>query len=200
MKRIAPLFFFLLLFQAASAQDSTPIALRRFGLRVGINFAHPDFSKGTPPSDLKTNWGTGFVGGFFLMVPVSNKIALQPEYLFSQMNSSFMDIDGHFNVNYLSLPLLLRIQLSDRFSILAGPQFDLMIGAEIQDSDGTNDYTHQMEERGIAATAGLECRIWKSFALSLRYMQGLNHIGIDLGNQTIKFKYQVLQISGSYRF
>ena len=200
MIKIASLLFFILLFQAASAQDSPPIAFKRFGFRVGANFAHPDFSKGSPPSDVKTDWGAGFVGGFFLVVPISNKIALQPEYLFSQMNSSFTGTDDTFHANYLSLPLFLRFQFNDRFAVLAGPQFDLLIGSELKNSEGTTDYTHKMEERSIAVTAGLECRIWKLAALSVRYMQGFNHIGIDLEDETVEYKYQMIQISGSYRF
>lgn len=200
MKIFPPLLLFLVFFHFACAQDSPSVAFKRFGIRAGANFAHPDFSKGSPPSDVKTTWGTGFVGGFFLMVPVSNKIAIQPEYLFSQMNSPFSDSDDSFNVNYLSLPIFLRIQFNDRFAIMAGPQFDLLIGSVLKSASGTTDYTHKMEERSIAATAGLEYRIWKMFALCVRYMHGFNHIGIDLDDQRVEYKYQMIQVSAGYRF
>lgn len=193
------LFFATTLF--CNAQESTKETHQYFGVRVGVSIAHPNFSKGSPPSDFKTSWGPGFVGGVFLNVPISEKFTIQPEYLFRQMNSDISDPKTSLRFSYMSLPVLIKFNFTEKLALLAGPQFDLLIKADSESNGTETDITHETEERSIAATFGLEYLVWKTVALDARYMHGLNHIGMNRGTEEVReFKFEALQITASFGF
>ncbi|NEN23748.1 PorT family protein [Cryomorpha ignava] len=196
-------FQLVLLFSFTSilvnGQSTHSLDFNRFGLRAGANFAHINFSKGEPPADTKTTWQPGLVAGVYIAMPISNKLAIQPEYLFSQMNSAVKENDVLIKLNYLSLPVFLKFQLTEQLALMAGPQFDLLISAD--GNFGTSQkLTHDVEESSIAATVGLELTLYKTFAMSGRYMQGLNHIGIKQSGTVQEFKFEMVQISASFSF
>lgn len=191
------LLFFSTIFVFGQTSDNPNF--NRFGVRAGANFTHINFSKGEPPSDTKTTWEPGFVAGVYVAVPISNKLTIQPEYLFSQMNSAVKENDVLIKLNYLSLPVFLKYQLTKKFALMAGPQFDLLISAD-GDFGTSKNLTHDVEERSIGATVGLEIALYKTFSINGRYTQGINHIGIKQGGVVQEFKFEMLQISGCFAF
>ncbi|RZK98114.1 MAG: PorT family protein, partial [Hymenobacter sp.] len=169
---------------AASAQASAAAPPARklpvsFGLRLGLNYSTTNFNMGEPKPvvPVDTKWKPGFVAGALVEVGLSEHLALQQEYLYAQQSG---EISGgaRYQMQYLSLPLLLKYRVVPRLAVVAGPQFDLMLKAQQELGGQTTDITHDTEERGFSATAGLEVSILRSLSLSARYQQGLNHVGI----------------------
>jgi opacity protein-like surface antigen len=173
-----------------------------FGIKLGANYSNTNFNQGSPKplAPIATTWKTGFIAGFLVQIALLHKLALQQEYLFSQVNGEIRNEGVQYTLHYLSLPLLLKYTLVPRVTIVAGPQFDLLIQAQQKISDQTFNITHDTEERGIGATAGLEVSLSKSLSLSARYLQGLNHIGIGQRSAVREFKLQSVQLTLDARF
>ena len=204
IKNLIPYVFLMsFLFGIRSSYgQSADSSFKRFGFQIGINLSNMDFNAGQPPPAIHANssWQTGFTFGFQLKVPLTKKLLLQPEYSFSQRNGSDQTIKTTYTINYFSLPILLNYQLSRRFNVLAGPQFEITTDASSSVDGENNNITHDVEERSIGIEGGLEFTVIKSFFLSARYFQGLNHIGIGQRSTVKEFKYQSIIITAGIRF
>jgi opacity protein-like surface antigen len=191
---------------AASAQASAGAAPARklpvnFGFRLGLNYSNTNFNMGEPKPvvPVDTKWKTRFVVGALVEVGLNEHLALQQEYLYSQQSG---EISGgaRYHMQYLSLPLLLKYRIVPHLAVVAGPQFDLMLRAQQEVQGQTTNITHDTEERGLGATAGLELTIWRNLGLSARYLQGLNHVGIGQRSAVQEFKWQSVQVAAEVRF
>jgi len=195
------LLFFLFLFflQGVTSQENNSV---RFGLKAGSNFSHINFSKGSPPPEtpILTNWQPGIVAGFLVVIPLIDQLYFQPEYLFHQMGGKIEDENRQYSINYLSLPVLIQWQFLNRFSFLAGPQFDLLINARDKTGNNTVSIEKDIEHRSIAFTAGLQYTFTDNMIVGIRYMHGFNHIGIVRDTGYEEFKYESMQFSFSYLF
>jgi hypothetical protein len=196
-------FLIILLLSTTKAKtQSADSSFERFGFQIGVNLSNMNFNSGHPEPVVKSSafWQTGFTFGFQLKVPLAKKFILQPEYSFSQRNGSDQTISTTYTINYFSLPVLLNFQLSSRFNILAGPQFEITTSANATNQGEKTDITHDVEERGIGIVGGLEFTVIKSFFLSARYLQGLNHVGIGQRSDVKEFKYQSFILTVGVRF
>jgi opacity protein-like surface antigen len=188
---------------AATFQPPTPKELVvSFGVKLGANYSNTNFNAGSPkPSTpIATTWKAGFVAGFLVQVALPHKLAIQQEYLFSQVSGKIGDEETQYTLRYLSLPLLLKYTLVPRVTVVAGPQFDLLIQARQEVRDQSTDITHDTEERSIGVAAGLELSLSKKLSLNARYLQGLNHIGIGQRSTVREFKLQSVQLTLDARF
>jgi len=191
----------------ASAQtpaDALPVRKLpvSFGLRLGLNQSNTNFNQGEPKPavPVETTWKTGFVVGALVQVDLTQKLALQQEYLLGQQGGEVSSTNTRYRLRYLSLPLLLKYRVVPRLALVAGPQFDLLLDARQETAGQTADITHDTEERGLGATAGLEVQLWRGLSLSARYLQGLNHVGIGQRSAVQEFKWQSAQLAAEVRF
>jgi opacity protein-like surface antigen len=191
---------------AASGQASADAPPARklpvsFGLRLGLNYSNTNFNMGEPKPvvPVDTKWKPGFVAGALVEVGLSEHLALQQEYLYAQQSGEIKN-GARYRLQYLSLPLLLKYRVLPHLAIVAGPQFDLMLKAQQEVGGQTTDSTHDTEERGFSATAGLEVSILRNLSLSARYLQGLNHVGIGQRSAVQEFKWQSVQLAAEVRF
>jgi opacity protein-like surface antigen len=201
-KKLPLIIVWLLLLQIVQAQDNNETAFKRFGFRVATNFSHINFAKGSPPPTVPivTNWKAGINIGFFVAVHLTKNLDLQPEYLFSQMGGDVKATNTSYHFNYFSMPVLLKYQLHKKIFVLAGPQFDMLVGAKKSVNGVSTDITHDTEERSIGFTAGFEYQLIKSFFVGARYMHGFNHIGLGQRSSIQEFKYELAQITAGVRF
>jgi hypothetical protein len=201
---ICGLVFFLALisYTELAIAQSTDSSFKRFGFDAGINISNMNFNAGEPPPQVHEDpsWKSGFTFGFQLKVPLAKKLLLQPEYSFSQRNGSDKSIATDYTINYFSMPILLNYQVSPRFNLVAGPQFEITIDASSSVNGQSTNITHDVEERGIGIAGGFEFTIIKSFFLSARYLQGLNHVGIGQRSDVKEFKYQSVIFTAGIRF
>jgi opacity protein-like surface antigen len=184
------------------AAQTAETSFKRFGFQAGINISNMNFNIGDPAPAIKTNasWQTGFTFGFQLKVPLTKKLLIQPEYSYSQRNGSNQTVETTYTINYFSLPILLNYQLSPRFNILAGPQFEVTTNASSSTNGENSNITHDVEERGFGIVGGLEFTVIKSFFLSARYLDGLNHVGIGQRSEVKEFKYESFILTAGVRF
>src|SRR6185437_6020746 len=107
-----------------SAQDNTNPSFKRFGFQAGVNIAAMNFNLGNPaPAEKeKLSWKAGISFGFLLRIPLAKNLFLQPEYSFIQRNGEDRSISVDYDLDYLSMPVLLNYSISSRISLLAGPQ------------------------------------------------------------------------------
>jgi hypothetical protein len=187
----------------ALAQPISEPPFKYFGFQAGVNISNMNFNLGStaPDTAIKSAWKPGFTIGFILEIPISEKFSLQPEYSFSSRSGTNNSIGVDYRLDYLSMPLLLKYLVSDKFDFFAGPQFELLINAHSIDNGEKVDITHIVEERSIGVVCGLDVFITDEVFISARYFQGFNNIGIYQRSSDVKeFKYQLASLTAGIRF
>src|SRR5688572_19904084 len=86
------------------------------GIRAGLNLANQKVKMGdlSASGDMKP----GFQLGLYLTGNVSDKLAVQPELVFSTMGSKDDDVTNNFS--YVSIPVLLRYNINEMINIHFG--------------------------------------------------------------------------------
>ena len=121
MKRLFT-FLFITAITATSAQGLD------LGFKLGFNFANvsgiEDF-----------NQRTGLSAGLFAGAKLGDKIGLQIDALYSQqgaeVGATYSDIVQDFNLDYISIPVVVKYYLTDNLNIHAGPQMGILLNDEI---------------------------------------------------------------------
>jgi|SRR5690625_77593 len=100
------------------------------GLRVGANYANVwDESD----QEFEADGVFGPAGGVFLSMPLGPYIGLQPEILFSQKgytrDGEFLGEEYNFSrrASYIDIPFQLQLKPSPYVSVVAGPQYSILI-------------------------------------------------------------------------
>jgi len=189
------------IFTQLSAQDLvTP--RNKIGIKAGVNYSFMNFNRGYLASDpaIVNSWKPGLYVGALIQVPLNRYITLQTEYAFTWMRSEDVRIKTAYNLSYLTLPLLLKLAVSQRIAVIAGPQFDLLVGANKKNSGTVTSITHDTEERNISGVVAIEVNLVKSVFVDARYIHGFNHIGIGQRSSITEFKWQGVVIAAGVRF
>ena len=148
MKRALPLLlFFFVISSISMAQQNNEPAFKRFGFKAGVNFSHINFAKGSLPTTvpIETSWGTGINIGFQVALPLTRKLSFAPEYLYTQTAGEIKSTATVYKLNYFSMPVLLRYQLFEKFSLHGGPQFDILLNAKKTVNGIATNITHDTE-------------------------------------------------------
>lgn len=117
MKRIFTLLFL-------TAITTTTAQGLDLGFKLGFNFANvsgiEDF-----------NQRTGLSAGLFAGAKLGDKIGLQVDALYSQqgaeVGATYSDIVQDFNLDYISIPVVVKYYLTDNLNIHAGPQMGILL-------------------------------------------------------------------------
>ena len=154
-----------------------------FGIKGGISFAT---LRGSDKAVLGDFDGlTSFHAGVFTQFSLGNTVSLQPEVLYSR--KGIERSDSTFRSDYLEVPLLAVVNLTENISIHAGPQLSVLVSAKEDDTEISTDPLNSFDY-GVAA--GAEARISR-FRLGARYNLGFadlrkeNNLGQHI-NQDIK--------------
>jgi hypothetical protein len=128
-----------------------------FGIKAGVNIANQVYTGGgvtSSPGSL-----IGFHGGVYLHARLG-KFGIQPEAFYSMAGSkpTYSGASNAVKTNYISLPILLRWNITDFFNIHAGPQFGLLLSAKQTFNGTTTDIKSQLKsgDFGIAGGAGFD--------------------------------------------
>lgn len=201
---------FLGLISGTNAQETN------FGIKGGFNYS-------SVVGDLTDGIKFRFSGhgGLFLVVAFSEKFQLQPELLYSSQGFQFStdlasiqnggstgeenDFRTNVQLNYLTVPLLGKFALNDRYSLEFGPQFGFLLNQvtkikNLDDRDGTNtDERSSVSgdfQLDYGVVVGVDIRLNDKISLAPRFYIGIrNRLN---GLQGIQNYNAAIQISLNY--
>lgn len=164
-------------------------------LKVGIK-AGTDIKKLSGKS-FDDQFSYGYHAGAFAEIKITEKLGIQPEVYFSQVNidtsSSFSSIYDFKDISkvqlkYINIPLLLSFKPNKFVALQAGPQYGILM-----DKGNTVLQNGQdaFKKGDFSMLAGLQLHFSK-VRLYGRYMVGLSDIN-DIDNQE-KWRTQAVQI------
>lgn len=153
----------------------------------------------------KEEFDLGYHAGAFAEIELNKSWGIQPEVLFNQVNTNRASgIDSIFNnwqqntssiqLNYLTIPILLRVNLNNLISLNFGPQFGLLLNKN--ESLWSNGKT-AVKSGDLSAVGGVTVRL-RSLRIFGRYVIGLNNIN-DIPNSD-EWKSQQIQLGVGFRF
>ena len=208
LKKCLPSILILFLSVAAFSQENNEShnddPMVRFGFKGGLSIA----------AIIKTNDNNfssaplyGFNGGAVLQLPIGHVIAIQPEVLFSQKgyratgSSVAGDYDYRRYLNFLDIPILLRINASKDFGIVIGPQFSYLLSAHttFKSWDATYEQTVNNENDNITKNIfgggiGADINVSPNLFIYGRYTIDFKNNNGDGTSSTPSYKDQVFQI------
>ena len=164
----------------AQSEDSNA----EFGVKGGLNFSN------LYTEDVDDNNAlTSFNAGVYAKLPITDAFAIQPELLYSRKgaelvyNNALAEGTAKFKLNYIELPILLKINLTNSFNIHAGPYFAYLIDAQVtnENESGTLNFEETYNnddfnkfDYGLSAGVGLD---FQSLGFGIRYNYGLQTVG-----------------------
>lgn len=164
-------------FLSLNAQDIKKYNISNSGLKFGYNLASVSFDGNTD-----TGQRHGFHIGFYDETFLNETTALQIELLYSQQGYELNDGSGTFtqNLDYINLPLLLKIYPSEIFFLEVGPQIGLAIShKETFDSnfnlfDTSQKFDPHNFDWGVNFGGGIKTN--SGVSLGVRYHLGLGSV------------------------
>lgn len=180
-KILATLAFALTSTFAIHAQDSSDA---EFGIKGGVNFSNM-YTEDVDDNNVLTS----FNAGFYAKLPIAGGLSIQPEFLYSRKGAelvyenALVEGTAKFKLNYLEVPVLLRLNLTDNINIHAGPYFAYLIDAQVKNETegGTFNFEDSYDnddfnkfDFGLSAGVGLD---FESLGVGVRYNYGLQTVG-----------------------
>lgn len=173
-----------------------------FGVKGGLNMSNLY----TDDAD-DENVLFGFNAGVYATLPVSDFIAIQPELLFTtrgselEYNNALAQGNVKLKLNYIELPLLVRVNITKNFNIHAGGYASYMVSAK-STGDGDFEFENQYNtddfnkfDAGLAGGIGVD---FSPLSVGLRYNYGLTTIEKD-GDNSSDLKNSNLSLYLSYK-
>ncbi len=172
----------ILLLTAAKANFAFGLS---YGVKAGLNFSN------IYSTNLKTDFKQGYLVGAYAKFDVI-VLAIQPELLFSNrgyVESGIQEV----NLNYIDMPILLRIKLLPFVSLDVGPQFSRLVSKDFNSISNTITTVPTFNNSEVSAVFGASMNVWKLGA-SARYIVGLSEL-----EKAITSKNQLFQIALSLK-
>lgn len=156
----------------------------QFGVKGGVNFSNL-YTENVEDNNVLTSFNVGV----FTTLPLSEFIAIQPELLYSGKgaelvyNNAFTEGSAKFRLNYIEIPILLKINLTENLNIHAGPYFAYLIDAQVKNKSesGSFDFEESYDnddfnkfDMGLSGGIGFD---FDSFGIGARYNYGLTNVG-----------------------
>ncbi|TYB79844.1 porin family protein [Bizionia myxarmorum] len=162
-----------------------------FGVKGGVNFStitSDDFD------DAKSR--TSFNVGVLAEIPITDRFSIQPEVLYSgqgfdvkevnQDNVFDTDQNVEYQLDYIQVPVLVKVYLIEGLSVEAGPQFGFKIHEELDfqpNSDGgdieINSDDSYIKDFDTSLALGAAYKFDGGFFVNARYTFGLTNIFKD---------------------
>lgn len=176
----------------------------RIGIKGGLNIAtvirtNDDNSSSSPL--------LGFNGGAVLQLPLGQLIAIQPEVLFSQKgykasgNVLGTDYDYRRFLNFLDIPILLRINASKAVGLVVGPQYSYLLGTHTRFKSGDATYQQDVNNDNsnirkniFGGVAGIDINFDRNVFIYGRYTIDFQNNNGDGTSSTPSYKNQVFQV------
>jgi hypothetical protein len=197
MKKVILSAFVLVMFVTVSHAQGI-----RLGVKAGANLNKISGQSFNDGFDLS------YHAGGFMEIDLNKSWGIQPELLWSQTTgkptnfktvyatSSFnttLDASKNIKLDYLSIPVLLRVNVTGMFSLLAGPQYSILIN---KDNTLLQNGKSAFKSGDFAMVAGAQINL-KMLRIYGRYNIGLQNIN-DI-DQKDKWTNQQMQLGLGFR-
>lgn len=152
-----------------------------FGVKGGFNMSNLYQSKADDDNVLY-----GFNAGVYATLPISDFIAIQPEILFTtkgaelDYNNAIASGNTKFRLNYIEVPLLVRVNITKNFNIHAGGYASYLVSSKVT-GDGDIIFDQEIDtdnlnkfDAGLSAGVGVD---FNPISIGLRYNHGLTTVG-----------------------
>ncbi|MBL7741531.1 MAG: PorT family protein [Chitinophagaceae bacterium] len=168
-----------------------------FGFKAGVNVS--GFRPAIDYQDIDLGPKLGQVFGAFVQIPISARVTIQPEFLYSQMGAKAKSTlwgDVTFRYNYFSIPILVKYNVVKSFNIYAGIENDILIRARQKQIYETSTITYDVKDFDFAYTAGIGTSA-KKWTFDIRYIHGSQDVSAAQGENT--FYNQAVQVTVGYK-
>lgn len=191
MKRILLSAIALVCITAATQAQSFHL-----GAKVGANLGKID---GT---SFQNGFNLGYQLGAFAEIDFSKTLGIQPELLFSQTNTQVTNSGAQIfnvstgdkiNLNYLSVPVLLRINANKLVTFVVGPQFSILVNNH---ETTVQNAGNAFKSGDFALVGGIQLNL-NALRVYGRYNIGLSDVS-DITNQG-NWKSQQIQFGVGLR-
>ena len=174
MKKVILLTAILMTGFAASAQTWSDDV--QFGVRGGLNFSTVTGDDFDSPDGR-----TSFYAGLLAELPLSDLVSLQPEVFYSAQGYDVSSgaVDSSYNLDYVQVPVLLKVYLIDGLNLQAGPQFGFKVNEDIDfdTNQGTLDFdTDAVNTFDFQLSAGAEYKLFSKIFVQARYTYGFTDV------------------------
>jgi len=162
----------------------------KFGVKGGLNASYLSIN-----SVLDEKARIGYHVGVVSEIPLNDMVSLQPEILYStkgvkgEFSLLLVEASSTFNLNYVDVPVMLKINVSDFFDIHAGPYVGYLVHSDITTSGDLGSYDFDIDKNdleewdfGIGAGAGLHL---DNLEIGARYNYGFGDVGKTTASQLI---------------
>ena len=144
----------------------------KIGVKGGFSsywhdYVLPDYSQHGEPEYYSHQ---GFNAGIFSTIDLSKRFTFQPEIVYSEKGSYDRDLPFNFEMDYVDIPLLIRLNLGS-FSVYTGPQFGFLLEAR---EDDLGEMTDAFNGIALAALFGVQVDFGFGLILGARIEEGLN--------------------------
>jgi hypothetical protein len=156
----------------------------QIGVKGGVNFSNM-YTEDVDDNNVLTSFNLGF----YASIPVTSFLSIQPEFLYIRKgselvyNNALASGTAKFKLNYIEVPILLKINLTKNFNVHAGPYFAYLIDAQVtnETSGGTFNFEDNLNnddfnkfDVGLSAGLGFD---FESIGIGARYNYGLSTVG-----------------------
>ncbi|NRB82620.1 MAG: PorT family protein [Winogradskyella sp.] len=147
----------------------------KYGVRASLNVSNLDFE---PDATFDNKHRNGFAFAGFVDFGLSEDVALRTELQWSAEGGK----EKAIRADYIQLPIMLRLNVSERMSLGAGPQINLKTW---ENNDGFSTFA-------FSGVLGAEYMITDELFLDVRYSLGLTNI-LDKDLTDLEAKNHVIQ-------
>ena len=152
-----------------------------YGFKGGLNFSNLYTDKVDDNNVL-----TGFNAGLYAKFPIAKGIAIQPEISYTTKgaelvyNNAFVKGTAKFNVNYIEVPVLLVMNITDNFNVHVGPYAAYMVSGKTSNDSNLMSTQRDLDtddfnkfDAGLAGGLGIDL---DAVNFGVRYNYGLTKI------------------------
>ena len=169
-----------------------------WGVKGGLNLASI-----TKVDD--ANMKPSFYLGAFAEFKITDFIGIQPELIYSRQGNMMTgtvlgeDVKTWSRLNYLNVPVMVKLYVLDKLSVDIGPQFGFLLNSRVKAKAGGVSATGDLDgikNFDVSMGLGLSYKVWGPLDVSARYNLGLT----KLSDNSESGKNSVIQIGAGYRF
>ncbi len=179
-----------------------------FGAKAGVNFASITGDQ-TDGVDSRTSFHIGAVAE----IPISDKLSVQPELLYSSQGAKAKSFGSElkFKYDYLNLPVMVKYYVVEGMSLEAGPQVGLLLSAKIESDEEAiidaitskaveTDVKDSVSDIDFGLKFGAGYKLESGLNFGAHYNLGLSNLNDSESSDVFNNKNGVIQISVGYFF